>query len=93
MNEEDVPNILLKTRQYDFRNKGTEYRLVINVRSIVNDDGVRDVPPSYRKCIFPDEPHKAKYKYYSFNVCIGECLKATQIDACNCTHPNNIYDG
>lgn len=82
---------MLKTPQFDIRKKGTEYKLMIDLRSIVNDDGVRIVKPLNRKCIFPDEPHTSKY--YSFNVCIGEYLKATQIAACNCTHPNNIFNG
>lgn len=93
LNEEDIPHLLLATLQFKQELHTTQQDILLRVQNVVNDDGVRDISRETRKCIFPNEPFDSKYKYYSFSTCVTECLKRTQLRACNCTHFNLIYDG
>lgn len=54
---------------------------------------VRDIDKKFRKFVFPNEAGNSRYKYYSYNACVTECLKDYQLLRCNCTHFNMIYDG
>lgn len=85
--------MLLTMLQFSQQHDGTIQEILLRVQNVVNDEGVQDIGPEYRKCIFPDEQFDSKYKYYSYSICVTECLKRTQIRLCNCTHFNMIYDG
>lgn len=64
----------------------------INVQDVSNDPLLRNLKPSQRKCIFPDEAFESAYAKYSYSVCTTECIKRAQLNACNCTHFNYIVD-
>ncbi|XP_031631442.1 pickpocket protein 19-like [Contarinia nasturtii] len=92
LNEEDVPHMLLTYLMFNQLHSGIQQYINLNVQNVVNDEGVQDISKKSRRCIFPDENFGSKYKYYSFSVCVTECMKKTQIEACNCTHFSMIYD-
>lgn len=92
-NEEDIPHTLLTSMSFPQQHSGITQNIILNFQGVVNDKAVHDISTESRKCIFPDENIDSKYKYYSFSVCVTECLKKLQITKCNCTHPNLIYDG
>lgn len=62
--------------------------ILLQVKLIKNEMNVRESPKEARKCIYRDEyeQFKSDYKYYSYSVCMTDCLKWNQIRACNCTH-------
>lgn len=94
LNEEDIPHILLNTLKFNQHHENTLNEIFLSIQNVVNDNDVRDVKRELRKCVFPDElTIITRYKYYSYSVCVTECLKQAQIMACNCTHHNMIYDG
>ena len=93
LNEEDIPHMLLTTLQFPQIPDGFDGQLLLSVQHTANDPNVRNIDQKLRKCIFPDEPIPSKYRRYSYSTCVTECLKMAQIDACNCTHYNMIFDG
>lgn len=85
--------MLLTTLQFNQQHERTLNEILLKVKSVVNDPGVRDIDRKLRKCVFPDEPSDSSYKYYSYSTCVTECLKLAQLNTCNCSHFNMIYDG
>lgn len=93
INEEDIPHILLTTLQFNQPHERSINEILLKLKNVVNDLGVRDIDRKIRKCVFPDEPFDTSYTYYSYSACVTECLKSAQLRICNCTHFNMIYDG
>lgn len=93
LNEEDIPHILLNSLTFTQIAQGLETYVKLNLQNTVNDLGIRDINSNIRKCYFPQDKSETKYKYYSYSVCVTECLKRIQLKMCNCTHYNMIYDG
>lgn len=94
LNEEDIPHMLLTTLHFNQQHEKTVQEILLAVQNVVNDDGVRDIDRHVRKCIFPDEKFlRTTYKYYSYTVCVTECLKRYQLVLCKCTHFNLINGG
>lgn len=85
--------MLLNSIQFNQQHHSTKQDIMVRIQNVVNDEGVEDISRESRKCIFPEETFDSKYKYYSYSTCVTECLKKTQIQICNCTHFNMIYDG
>lgn len=85
--------MLLNNLQFNQQHDSTKQEILLQIQNVVNDEGVQDISTQSRKCIFPNEKFNSKYKYYSYSTCVTECLKKTQIQICNCTHFNMIYDG
>lgn len=92
INAYDVPHPSLKQMRFDHR-YGSLLKLWISLQTVENAVGIIGLDIDRRSCIFPEEPFETSYSFYSFSVCITECLKAAQLKVCNCTHPNYIHDG
>jgi acid-sensing ion channel, other len=92
LNEEDIPHMLLQTLYFPQIPEGFDGQVQLSLQKTVNDESVRNIDPVQRKCYFPDEQYPTKYKYYSYSVCVTECLKRAQLRTCNCTHHNMIFD-
>lgn len=84
--------MLLTTLQFN-QHVGTIQEIILRIQNVINDEGVQDIGRNFRQCTFPGEASDSKYKYYSYSTCATECLKKEQIQRCNCTHFNMIYDG
>lgn len=93
LNEEDIPQTLLTTLIFAQLHDNTMQEIHLTIQNIVNDEGVHDISRNLRKCIFPEEKFPTTYKYYSYGVCVTECLKRAQLRQCNCVHFNMINGG
>nr|XP_019558124.2 sodium channel protein Nach-like [Aedes albopictus] len=92
LNEEDIPHMLLTSLQFTQIPIGYTGTIFFTLQNIVNDPLVKTVDPKIRRCVFPDENSNSNYPYYSYSVCVTECLKMAQIKMCNCCHHNMIID-
>lgn len=88
LNEEDIPHINLKMLQIHLNTFYTYEKILLRVQLINNDNNVRKSSKDARDCIYPDEyeQFQSDYKYYSYSVCMTDCLKRLQIMNCNCSH-------
>ncbi|XP_055375433.1 acid-sensing ion channel 1C [Condylostylus longicornis] len=94
LNEEDVPEGSLGFLKVPVE---SQTLLKLSLANIINDEGVRDIPPAYRRCRFIDENEPDSiFKYYSFTACVSNCFKRAQLNICNCTSyhyvPESFYD-
>lgn len=85
--------MLLTSLQFTQIPIGYTGTIFFTLQNIVNDPLVKTVDPKIRRCVFPDENSNSNYPYYSYSVCVTECLKMAQIKMCNCCHHNMIIDG
>lgn len=93
LNEEDIPLSLLTELTYNQDSLVEVALLQLHIQNVINDAEVRDLDPESRRCRFPDERLESLYPFYSFSVCVTDCLKKYQVDNCNCTHPHLFYGG
>nr|CAD7405063.1 unnamed protein product [Timema poppensis] len=81
----DVPNLNFKESD-KFEIKPKESMLVLfALKDVTNENGVKDVDISQRKCRFPAENELTVYRYYSYSGCIVQCRIEKQMRLCNCT--------
>ncbi|XP_013108461.1 acid-sensing ion channel 1 [Stomoxys calcitrans] len=85
LNEEDLPQNELASFKVSAR-LGQERIFQIFMHTTGNDAGVREIPPEYRNCRFPDELiANSAYRAYSISTCFFDCLRFYQMKICNCS--------
>ncbi|CAH2101408.1 unnamed protein product [Euphydryas editha] len=77
----DVPNIMQPPyTTYPSLNVFTELS-TLETRA---EDGVRELPPRSRHCLYADEPTKESRKVYSTNMCRQDCRSRLAMQLCGC---------
>uniref|UniRef100_A0A1I8PGE2 Uncharacterized protein n=1 Tax=Stomoxys calcitrans TaxID=35570 RepID=A0A1I8PGE2_STOCA len=86
LNEEDIP-YGTPTKYKMLASKQGEVQISqIFMQTTSNDPDVREIPPEYRECRFPDELlDNTAYKAYSFSTCFTDCYRMYQQMECNCS--------
>lgn len=63
--------------------------ILVNKQLMINDDGIEDILPEYRKCRFGYETSNGSlYRRYSYSACITDCIREMEYKLCNCTDLN-----
>ena len=77
---------------------GSNKEMVLNAIELYNHANLFKVNYNERQCRFPHEltdlgQMLRLYEYYSFSTCIVECVFATHLRLCNCSHHFLVKEG